>query len=51
LVGVGRNGVRAILQAYVASGLSKFVVRPTERGDSLDSEVRWLADAILDLQT
>jgi probable F420-dependent oxidoreductase len=51
LVGVGRNGLRAILQAYVASGLSKFVVRPTERGDSLDSDVRWLADAILDLQT
>ncbi len=51
LVAVGRAGLRALVQGYVDAGLSKFVVRPAVRGDSWESETRWLADAILDLQT
>jgi probable F420-dependent oxidoreductase len=51
LVAVGRDGLRALVQGYVDAGLSKFVVRPAARGDSWEAETRWLADAILDLQT
>jgi probable F420-dependent oxidoreductase len=51
LIPVGRHGLRALVQGYVDAGLSKFVVRPAARGDSWEAETRWLADAILDLQT
>ncbi|MBV9820386.1 MAG: LLM class flavin-dependent oxidoreductase [Solirubrobacterales bacterium] len=45
-LGVGRDGLRALIEGYVDAGLSKFVVRPIG-----DPDVAWLADAILDLQT
>jgi probable F420-dependent oxidoreductase len=51
LIAVGREGLRALVQGYIDAGLSKFVVRPTARTDSWGSEARWLAEAILDLQT
>jgi probable F420-dependent oxidoreductase len=51
LIGVGRDGLRALVQGYIDAGLSKFVVRPMARTDSWSSEARWLAEAILDLQT
>jgi probable F420-dependent oxidoreductase len=51
LIPVGRDGLRALVQGYIDAGLSKFVVRPAQRTGSWESEARWLADAILDLQT
>jgi probable F420-dependent oxidoreductase len=51
LIPVGRDGLRALVQGYIDAGLSKFVVRPAGRTDSWESDARWLADAILDLQT
>jgi hypothetical protein len=51
LLPVGRDGLRALVQGYIDAGLSKFVVRPTARTGSWGSEARWLAEAILDLQT
>jgi probable F420-dependent oxidoreductase len=51
LIPVGRDGLRVLVQGYIDAGLSKFVVRPTARTDSWESEARWLAEAILDLQT
>jgi probable F420-dependent oxidoreductase len=51
LIGVGRDGLRALVQGYIDAGLSKFVVRPTARTDTWVSEAQWLAEAILDLQT
>jgi probable F420-dependent oxidoreductase len=51
LLPVGRDGLRGLLQSYIGAGLSKFVVRPVQRTDSWEAEVRWLAEAVLDLQT
>jgi probable F420-dependent oxidoreductase len=51
LMPVGRDGLRALLRGYIDAGLSKFVVRPAQRTGSWGSEARWLAEAILDLQT
>lgn len=51
LVPVGRGQLRAIVEAYVAAGLSKFVVRPVGDVPSWDEEAAWLAETILDLQT
>jgi probable F420-dependent oxidoreductase len=48
---VGRDGLRALIDGYVAAGLSKFVVRPVGHVPSWAEEASWLADAILDLQT
>jgi probable F420-dependent oxidoreductase len=51
LIGVGSAGLRALVRGYIDAGLSKFVVRPATRAGSWESEVQWLAEAILDLQT
>jgi probable F420-dependent oxidoreductase len=51
LMGVGTDGLRVLVQGYIDAGLSKFVVRPATRTGSWESEVQWLAEAILDLQT
>jgi probable F420-dependent oxidoreductase len=51
LLPVGVHGLRSLIQGYVGAGLSKFVVRPAAPPDSWPDEVKWLADAILDLQT
>jgi probable F420-dependent oxidoreductase len=51
LIPVGRDGLRALLRGYIDAGLSKFVVRPAQRTGSWESEARWLAAAILDVQT
>jgi len=51
LLPVGAEGLRALVGAHVAAGLSKFVLRPAAPVDSWSEEVRWLADAILHLQT
>jgi probable F420-dependent oxidoreductase len=51
LVPVGRQRLRTFVDAYVAAGLSKFVVRPVGAVADWEEEAAWLADAILDLQT
>jgi probable F420-dependent oxidoreductase len=51
LLSVGADGLRASIEGYIDAGLSKFVVRPIAPVESWEDEARWLADAILQLQT
>ena len=51
VVPVGIDGLRAALEAFVAVGFSKFVVRPIEAPGSWRSELEALAAGVLDLQT
>jgi len=51
LVPVGTEGLRAFVQGCIASGLSKFVIRPAGQVSDWADEAAWLAAAILDLQT
>lgn len=48
---VGADALRSLIRRHVDEGLSKFVVRPTGPMVGWDEELRWLADAVLDLQT
>lgn len=48
---VGAEALRRLLLRHIDEGLSKFVVRPTGALAGWDDELRWLADAVLDLQT
>jgi len=50
-VPVGRDALRAAVDALVDEGLSKFVVRPVAPAASgTDDDLAWAADALLDLQ-
>lgn len=51
LLPVGRDQLRAGLEALVGQGISKFVLRPSNPVVSWDDELDWLRDAVLDLQT
>ncbi len=54
IVPVGEEGLRSLVRAHIDGGLSKFVVRPvgTFRDDvAWRDELRWLAEAVLPLQT
>ena len=51
LVPVGHDALRATLEAFVAVGFSKFVVRPTGQPADWVAELESLADTVLDLQT
>jgi probable F420-dependent oxidoreductase len=54
VVPVGVDGLRSMLEQFLAVGFSKFVVRPiepVENPDSLRSELDALADGVLGLQT
>ncbi len=51
LLPVGRDGLRGLIGSLVSEGLSKFVLRPASPVSSVDEELDWLADAVLDLQT
>ena len=51
LLPVGRKSLRDLVQRLTDAGLSKFVVRPTGPPRAWDTELDWLADALLDLQT
>jgi len=51
LVAVGADGLRSLLHRHRDAGLSKFVLRPALAVADWDDEARWLAAAILDLQT
>lgn len=51
VVPVGADALRRLVADLVAQGLSKFVVRPLGPPADLDEELRWLAAAVVDLQT
>jgi probable F420-dependent oxidoreductase len=51
LVPVGRTGLRDLIGQLIDVGLSKFVLRPVAVTPSWPTELAWLADAVLDLQT
>jgi probable F420-dependent oxidoreductase len=51
LLPVGRESLRALIGRLVDEGLSKFVLRPASPMSSVDDELDWLADSVLDLQT
>ncbi len=51
VVPVGIDGLRAMLEAFLAVGFSKFVVRPLAEPGSWRSELEALATGVLDLQT
>lgn len=51
LVPVGADALRRLVGELVDQGLSKFVVRPVGPVDDWPTELAWLADTVLDLQT
>jgi probable F420-dependent oxidoreductase len=51
LVPVGADGLRSLVAQLVDQGLSKFVVRPVGNVRTWSTELDWLADALLDLET
>ena len=51
VVPVGLDGLRAMLEDFLAVGFSKFVVRPIVPPDSWRAELEALAGGVLDLQT
>lgn len=51
VVPVGRDALRRLVGRFVDAGLSKFVVRRVCPVVSWQDELRWLAAAVLDLQT
>jgi probable F420-dependent oxidoreductase len=51
LLPVGRDGLRSLLGSLVGEGLSKFVLRPGAPVESVEEELDWLAETVLDLQT
>jgi probable F420-dependent oxidoreductase len=51
LVPVGYDQLRALLEAYIAIGFSKFVLRPLTLDAGWADELAALADAVLTLQT
>jgi len=51
VVPVGIDGLRSLLEEFVAVGFSKFVVRPLAPPDSWRAELESLAEGVLDLQT
>lgn len=50
-VPVGRDALRSLVGRLVDVGLSKFVVRPAAPVTDWPTELTWLADTLLDLQT
>jgi probable F420-dependent oxidoreductase len=51
LIPVGYDALRAMLQSFIAEGMSKFVLRPMSVQDSWPQELPALAQAVADLQT
>jgi probable F420-dependent oxidoreductase len=51
VVPVGIDGLRSMLERFVAVGFSKFVVRPLESPGDWRGELEALAEGVLDLQT
>jgi probable F420-dependent oxidoreductase len=48
---VGADALRELISGHLEAGLSKFVLRPLTRVSAWEDEARWLAGAILDLQS
>ena len=48
---VGREPLIALVRRHIDAGLSKFVLRPVTPAEDLSEELRWLADAVLPLQS
>lgn len=54
ILGIGPAGLRSLVDAHVAGGFSKFVLRPASADDRQTdwrTELAWLADTVLPLQT
>jgi probable F420-dependent oxidoreductase len=51
LLPVGGTELSDLVKRHIDAGLSKFVLRPVTRVGEWDDELRWLADAILPLQS
>lgn len=51
VVPVGRDALRDLVGRFVDAGLSKFVLRRVCPVGSWQDELRWMAEAVLDLQT
>jgi probable F420-dependent oxidoreductase len=51
LMPVGAGALRDLVRRHIDAGLSKFVLRPTTAPGAWSDEIKWLADAVLDLQT
>jgi hypothetical protein len=41
----------SLVRRHIDAGLTKFVLRPVAPAASITDELRWLADAVLSLQT
>ena len=53
IIAVGRQGLRALVQAHLDAGISKFVLRPLNALDAASdwqADLDWIADSVLDLQ-
>ena len=48
---MGVDGLRSMLEEFLAVGFSKFVVRPIDTPHSWRAELELLADGVADLQT
>lgn len=54
ILAVGSDGLKALVNAHIDQGLSKFVLRPADTfaaSDDFSGELEWLADTVLSLQT
>ncbi len=51
LIAVGGPGLRGLLGEYAGEGISKFVLSPIAPVEDWASELDWLAETVLDLQT
>ncbi len=51
LLPVGADALKRLLDFYAEAGCSKFVVSTLQMGDSMQSELDWLAETLLPLQT
>lgn len=51
VLAVGREHLVSLVKRHIDAGLTKFVLRPVTPAASVTEELRWLADAVLSLQT
>ncbi|MGI8664155.1 MAG: LLM class flavin-dependent oxidoreductase [Acidimicrobiales bacterium] len=51
VVASGIDGLRALLEQFIAAGASKFVLIPLSEPDDWDAELTTVAEAVLDLET
>jgi hypothetical protein len=51
VLAVGAEHLVSLVRRHIDAGLTKFVLRPVAPAASITDELRWLADAVLSLQT